>query len=75
MVNGVRWCVGERAKYGNYSRQQAAANKANMETLVMLLTGAYLTAAERSNLFITAIPIKQWTRDADNRHVDVVKIS
>lgn len=21
MVNGVKWCVGERAKYGNYARQ------------------------------------------------------
>ena len=66
MVNGVKWCVGEKAKYGNYARQQVTANKANTETLVMLLTGAYLRAPEQSNLFITAIPIKQWTKDVNN---------
>lgn len=66
MVNGVRWCVGEQAKYGNYARQQATASKANTETLLMLLTGAYLMAPERSNLFITAIPIRQWTKDVNN---------
>jgi hypothetical protein len=66
VVNGVRWCVGERAKYGNYARQQVTANKANTETMVMLLTGAYLRAPEQSNLFVTAIPIKQWTKDVFN---------
>jgi hypothetical protein len=65
MVNGVKWCVGEKAKYGNYARQQVTANKAHTETLVLLLTGAYLRAPE-SNLFITAIPIKQWTKDVNN---------
>jgi hypothetical protein len=66
MVNGVKWCVGEKAKHGNYVRQQVTENKANMETLVMLLAGAYLRAPEQSNLFITAIPIKQWTKDVNN---------
>jgi len=46
--------------------KQVTANKANSETLIMLLMGAYLRAPEQSNLFITAIPIKQWTKDVFN---------
>ena len=72
-INGVKWFVGEQALYGNYSRKQVNENKAHTETLVLLLTGAYLRASEMPNRFITAIPVAQWSKDEDNSYKSALR--